>query len=298
MAALKRIPHRWIDGVETKRCGHCRAWKSLPCFGANRRTWDKLNNWCRDCTNASARQRSKERPKLKATRRKPHQWIGGVEHKYCHRCKTWRALDEFHRHDGRPDGCADWCKQCKRDYDRKRYATDPITKSRRKRQSREYYQATHADQLEYHSEYRKKYAQERAAYSRQYYAEHTEEVAETVRAYRQNHPEVKEASTHRRRAQKASAEGIEYTTSDHIEGRREVWGNRCYLCGAEATTMDHVIPLARGGSHWPANLRPACVSCNSSKQDKWPYDIERHRRERGYYKQHDGGATEHLEGIP
>jgi len=32
--------------------------------------------------------------------------------------------------------------------------------------------------------------------------------------------------------------------------------------------VDHVIPVARGGSNWPANLVPACNSCNSKKHAK------------------------------
>ena len=31
-----------------------------------------------------------------------------------------------------------------------------------------------------------------------------------------------------------------------------------------AGTIDHVLPVALGGTHDPANLRPACGSCNSS----------------------------------
>jgi len=53
-----------------------------------------------------------------------------------------------------------------------------------------------------------------------------------------------------------------------IRHRRQMWGGRCYLCGAEATAMDHVIPLASGGPHVPANLRPICQPCNSAKGAK------------------------------
>ncbi len=46
----------------------------------------------------------------------------------------------------------------------------------------------------------------------------------------------------------------------------------CYLCGKHLlwreVTLDHVIPLARGGSHTAANLRVACGPCNFSKQDR------------------------------
>lgn len=34
-----------------------------------------------------------------------------------------------------------------------------------------------------------------------------------------------------------------------------------------AAVLDHVIPLARGGTHEPANVRTACFLCNSIKGD-------------------------------
>lgn len=33
-------------------------------------------------------------------------------------------------------------------------------------------------------------------------------------------------------------------------------------------TIDHVIPLAQGGTHEPPNCRTACFQCNSHKGDR------------------------------
>ena len=40
----------------------------------------------------------------------------------------------------------------------------------------------------------------------------------------------------------------------------------CRVCPSEV--LDHVIPLARGGSHTIDNLLPACEKCNFSKGSK------------------------------
>jgi len=55
-----------------------------------------------------------------------------------------------------------------------------------------------------------------------------------------------------------------------VQARIDFYGGRCYICGVEdATTIDHVKPIAKGGPHIPANLRPCCLSCNSRKRDIW-----------------------------
>jgi 5-methylcytosine-specific restriction endonuclease McrA len=43
---------------------------------------------------------------------------------------------------------------------------------------------------------------------------------------------------------------------------------RCAYCGAPATSADHVVALAAGGSNGIENLVPACAFCNSSKRDR------------------------------
>lgn len=40
--------------------------------------------------------------------------------------------------------------------------------------------------------------------------------------------------------------------------------NTCWRCGAEATTVDHITPIANGGTHEPDNLAACCATCNSS----------------------------------
>jgi 5-methylcytosine-specific restriction endonuclease McrA len=40
----------------------------------------------------------------------------------------------------------------------------------------------------------------------------------------------------------------------------------CVTCGTwDRLTIDHVVPLAKGGTNDPANLRVLCLSCNSRR---------------------------------
>lgn len=75
---------------------------------------------------------------------------------------------------------------------------------------------------------------------------------------------------HRYRSKKQSAPGFDYTTHTHIEGRWSMFGGRCWICNKQANQTDHVKPLDSGGHHYPANLRPICISCNSRKKNRWP----------------------------
>jgi 5-methylcytosine-specific restriction endonuclease McrA len=42
----------------------------------------------------------------------------------------------------------------------------------------------------------------------------------------------------------------------------------CYRCGKQATQVDHIVPVARGGTATPYNLRACCAACNASKGDR------------------------------
>lgn len=62
---------------------------------------------------------------------------------------------------------------------------------------------------------------------------------------------------------------------------KKAFDNRCAYCGRDVDklTMDHVIPLTRGGGHVRENVAPACLSCNSSKHTRL---LSEWRRARSY----------------
>ena len=52
--------------------------------------------------------------------------------------------------------------------------------------------------------------------------------------------------------------------------RQQVQAGVCHYCGkrvgADALTMDHVVPVARGGCSAKGNVVPACSACNKTKR--------------------------------
>lgn len=50
---------------------------------------------------------------------------------------------------------------------------------------------------------------------------------------------------------------------------RELYGKPCVLCGEPADTIDHIVPLSRGGTNDLGNLQPMCNRCNVKKSDSY-----------------------------
>jgi 5-methylcytosine-specific restriction endonuclease McrA len=88
------------------------------------------------------------------------------------------------------------------------------------------------------------------------------------RAWAKANPRALALREHRRRARKRGTQVHPIKASSVLE-KINYWGGACWMCSKQADTIDHVKPLAAGGYHMLANLRPACRSCNSSKGAKW-----------------------------
>ena len=77
-----------------------------------------------------------------------------------------------------------------------------------------------------------------------------------------------------RRAKLAGA-AVEHVDREFIRQRD---GQLCYLCGGWVSvheqSLDHVVPLSRGGAHAYANIKLAHKVCNSKKGDRLLGEID------------------------
>ncbi len=66
--------------------------------------------------------------------------------------------------------------------------------------------------------------------------------------------------------------------------RRLAKGN-CHYCGRKIPhgklTMDHVVPLARGGKSVKGNLVTACKDCNNAKKNLLPMEWDEYLKNAG-----------------
>jgi 5-methylcytosine-specific restriction endonuclease McrA len=121
-------------------------------------------------------------------------------------------------------------------------------------------------------------SEKRRERKRKWNAENGEAALEYQRIYRAEHPEkVRDnarAAYHRRRARKLAVGGT-FTAAD-IQLQYASQNGKCWWCGCNVKDdfhVDHVIPLARGGSNNPENLVISCAPCNLSKGAKLPHEF-------------------------
>ena len=125
---------------------------------------------------------------------------------------------------------------------------------------------------EHSRNYRLTHREHKVEYDRLWRVSRRKEEVERVRRYRAANPECRRAEHHRRRARERGAEGS-FSPAD-IERQRKAQKHRCYYCGEKSKlTIEHLVPLVRGGTNWPDNIVLACLSCNCRKQDKLPHEF-------------------------
>jgi len=199
--------------------------------------------------------------------------------KRCSKCKQRKPPSDYGKHPKAKDGLQTACRDCFAAYQRERRkdpalkAEDRVRINRAMAKRQDYYDALHNQA--------RQRRREDPAYRE---AEHAYEHDLYERVYRDN-PDYQ--ARNRARVQQWRAENQateEYKLANRTKETRrrsrktpDVSGEAladilasgpCVYCGAPATTVDHVTPLAKGGRHAVSNLVPACQPCNSSKAAK------------------------------
>lgn len=162
-----------------------------------------------------------------------------VAQKRCPKCGETKPTVNFYKSKDRKDGFQPWCKKCHSDND----------KFRRKNM-------TEAE--------REKFRQ----YFREFYAANPEKMREKKRRWKAKHPEkILERKRNRRALKKGNGGKI---TTKEWRDLLDKYDHRCLRCGRNDVklTIDHVLPLIKGGPNIIENAQPLCHSCNAWKKDK------------------------------
>lgn len=218
--------------------------------------------------------------------------------KVCTKCGQEKPATRefFYGRPKRSDGLESSCKECDKAAARAHWHAHADDGHARQRAYREAhpekqraasarYRERHPEEARAHSrKCRAAHLDERRAYDREWQKRNPDKARAAGRRYDAAHPERRNAwrqanpdhvraANSRRRARKKAAEGC-YTRQDVAAQYLRQQGT-CYWCGKKVGRdyhVDHVIPLARGGSNGPENLVISCGPCNTSKGAKLPHE--------------------------
>lgn len=112
------------------------------------------------------------------------------------------------------------------------------------------------------------------ARAKEWYQANKQVMIDRAKAWKRENKEKVRANTRDYASRRANAIG-NFTSRDYLKLLRRTLG-KCYYCTKnEANSIDHVLPLSRGGTNFIGNIVPACGSCNYSKGPRtiaeWKY---------------------------
>lgn len=204
--------------------------------------------------------------------------------KRCTKCGDDKPLSDYYTDKRYADGWYPWCTECRRAYRKARNAdpikrahdsarmlawvkTTPSEQERRKRYDRERWQNPEVRQRK--TAFDKKRMQDpikRARKTKMHRLWHHRRFRADPE-YRAQHRWRKRQETHLRRVQKQE-NGGKITRKQWRELCRQ-FNHRCASCSRKTKlTMDHIVPLSKGGAHSIENIQPLCMTCNQKKHTK------------------------------
>jgi 5-methylcytosine-specific restriction endonuclease McrA len=180
------------------------------------------------------------------------------EYKTCTKCGQIKDSSDFYDSKRNKSGKESICIVCKKIRCQANYQANKDQVNARTR----LWQKNNPDKKKEHQRiWRKENPEARKNWS----ASNREKTRTYAKAYRINNPEASRNSSHNRRAKLKNTIRFKITAKE----LKRLYASDCFYCGKQATHLDHVIPLSRGGSHGIGNLVAACEFCNLSKNNKF-----------------------------
>jgi 5-methylcytosine-specific restriction endonuclease McrA len=271
-----------------KTCSVCHEVKDITEFQKDRRRKTGYASRCKVCHRAACKRYYQKNAEIYKARSKSKQWreenseACRVQQKTCSVCHEIKKLSEFPSSGVNKDGLKTACKACTKI---QRHAYYLVNKEKEAAQHKAYaiankeslaskkraYRLANKDRLAatekaWHLANKEKAATQKRAY----YLANAAETKARTKAWRKANPDAYNAARINRRARKAG-NGGSFTGKEWAD-LKAGFDYQCLCCGAVEPeiqlTVDHVVPIASGGSSNIDNIQPLCLSCNCSKNAK------------------------------
>lgn len=170
------------------------------------------------------------------------------KNKTCVSCKRELDLSSFNKRKNSKDGYRNQCKECRR-----------IQLNEWRYKNPEKYR-------ESNKKFYFKNTKRFAAWRKKNREDNRDREKARYQKYHQEHKDQAKNRLNKRRSL-MQQNGVFVVLEKEI---LKLYRSECACCGSrENITMDHIIPISRGGTHGIGNLQPLCLTCNLSKSTKF-----------------------------
>lgn len=145
-----------------------------------------------------------------------------------------------------------------------------------KERARKWHQANREKTVERNREWKQSNREKVLEGKRNYYQANREKIADYGRDYHRANPEKRKVITHNRRAKIKGNGGT--LSKGIVQTLMALQKGKCACCGKSLKHghhLDHVIPIALGGTNTDDNVQLLTPACNLSKGSKHPVDYMR-----------------------
>ena len=186
--------------------------------------------------------------------------------KVCLGCGQVKELSLFHRMARLPDGYRPRCKECRKESSRAYYEQNAEVLVEKSRKFRNEYPEVERERKR---DYRARNLVRIRAKDRRYYLDHRDEILAYNKTPARRAAHRANAKYQKAKRKAAITATVQPITAEQWEELQRSYLLLCVYCLERCAdlTMDHVVPLNRGGDHMAGNIVPACRSCNRSKSD-------------------------------
>jgi hypothetical protein len=245
-----------------KQCPQCKKEKPESEYGKDSKRVDGLKCWCKECCSRKNKQYYHNTLKHKTYNREI------PSEKKCSKCGEIKPSSDYRSEKRNRDGLYSCCRECTNKRQRELYQLEENRQRYREIAKQSYYRNHDKNKARFKRWYEENKDKNKIN-SRKWREGNREKDRFMAMRWVTNNPEKAATIRRNRIARLKGAEGSH--TAEEIAKLLKKQNGLCTGCKKDiktSYTVDHIVPLIRGGSNRIENIQLMCKSCNCSKGAK------------------------------